>query len=67
MATIHSNVALWIVCFVTDFLLEKPLTQAHVTRQDILQEVREVCPGREDQRMSHRCVIDLVGTKGSAW
>ena len=42
------------------FLLEKHLTQADVTRQDILQEVCEVSASRKDKGMSHRCVIDLV-------
>ena len=42
------------------FLLEKHLTQADVTSQDILQEVCEVSASRKDKGMSHRCVIDLV-------
>lgn len=67
MATIHSSVALWIARFVTDFLLEKPLTQADMTREDILQEVREISPSGEDECMSHCCVIDLVGKKGNGW
>ena len=41
------------------FLLEKHLTQADVTSQDILQEVREVSASRKDKGMAHCCVIDL--------
>lgn len=58
------NVSLWTVYFTIAagqaFLLEKQLTQADVTSQDILQEVREVSASRKNKGMSHCCVIDLV-------
>lgn len=41
-------------------LSEEHLTQANVTRQDVLQEVGEVSPRGQDKRVSHRRVIDLV-------
>ena len=61
---IHANVPVWMVCFETaagqTVPSRKHLTQAHVASQNVLQEVWEVSPSRQDQGVTHRCVIELV-------